>query len=325
MKKNKIVLILFLVLILLLGLFVTKQNKNKSSNTNEDKKLLITLVLDKGGVNDESFNQLAWEGAKKAKEEYGVEVKYLESKQESDYTTNIETAVDLNSDLIIGIGFNLSKAIEDAALNYPDQKFAIIDGSFKTVPKNVGNISFSESEAGYLTGLVAGKTSKTNKFGFIGGMQVPAVLHFKEGFEKGIKEANPNADLVVQYANSFVDASKGKAIAQQMYNNGIDIIMTAGGGVNNGVYETGLENGKYAVAVDMAQNHISPNVILTSALKNVDVGVKSTIKELKDGNFKGGNTTEYNIKNDGVGYEKTKLIPDDIIKFVDSKKESMKK
>ena len=289
-----------------------------STKTEEKESKKVTLVLDLGGVNDESFNQSAWTGAEQASKELGVEVKYLESKQDSDYATNIETAIDMGSDLIIGVGFNLTEAIEKAAYAYPEQQFAIVDGSFKEIPSNVTNIVFNEEEAGYLAGLVTAKTIKSDKFGFVGGFEIPAVINYKNGFERGLKEINPNATLSVQYANSFTDAAKGRAIAEQMSKNGIKCIMAAAGGVNNGIYEVCAEKDTHAVAVDMAQSYILPNTILTSAIKKVDVGVAETIKSYVNGNLKGGTASIYNISNNGVGYEETKLISKDVIEFINN-------
>lgn len=313
MKKFKTLL---LSLIVILSIFTAI---GCSPKVVEDNKIKVTLILDEGGVNDESFNQSAWQGAQKAQDEYNIKANYIESKQESDYKTNIETAIDQGNDLIIGVGFKLSDAIKEAAINYPEQKFAIIDGSYDEIPKNLRSILFNEEQAGYLAGLVAAKVSNSNKFGFIGGMNIPSVSNFAVGYEKAIKEFNPKNELLTQYANSFTDAAKGKSISAKMYQSGIDIIFTAGGGVNSGVYESGKEVNKLAVAVDLPQNKLAPDTILTSALKNVDEGVKLTVKDLVDGKFEGGQIAMFDISNGGVGYEKTKLIPEEVIKFVDSK------
>lgn len=321
MKGKKLGLFI-LISSIITSSFVTGCTSKNESKDNSDK--LITLVLDKGGVNDESFNQLAWKGAQDAKEEYGVTVKYLESNSDADYKTNIETAIDMESDLIIGVGFNLTNPIKNAAESYKEQKFAIVDGSFETIPSNVTPILFDEKEAGYLAGLVVGKTVDSDKFGFIGGLQVPAVLNYRDGFEQGLKEVNNKAVLVEQFANSFTDAAKGKAIASQMYSDNVECIMTAGGGVNLGVYESGKEVGKYAVAVDMSQSHISPTVIITSALKKVDNGIKETIGHLVNDDLTGGKALVYNILNDGVGYEKTDLISKDTEKYVNDQIKKLK-
>jgi len=321
-KSIKIVTIITSLTLILTGCSNSVSDKNIKQ---DNKDTLVTLVLDKGGVNDGSFNESAWKGAENAYKELGVEVKYLESNTDADYAQNIETAMDMDSDLIIGIGFNLSEAIEDAATDYPDQQFAIVDGSFEQIPSNVTPITFNEKEAGYLAGLAVGKTINSDKFGFVGGFEVPAVINYKDGFEQGLKEVNPNATLSVQYANSFTDASKGRVIAEQMVNQGIEGIMGAGGGVNMGIYEVCNEKGKYAVAVDMAQSYMHPNTILTSAIKKVDVGVTETIKKYIDGSLKGGANLTYSIINDGVGYEKTNLLSKDTINYVDSIIDSIKK
>lgn len=292
---------------------------SKESKTVEKDEFKVSLVLDEGGVNDQSFNQSAWEGALKAQENYNVKVTYLESNQESEYLSNIETAIDNESDLIIGVGFKIADTIKDAALAYPEQKFAIIDGTYDKIPENVQPILFNEEEAGYSVGLIASKMTKTNTVGFVGGMDIPSVSNFLVGFEKALKEENSDVKVLSQYANSFTDAAKGKAIANQMINNNADIIFTAGGGVNTGVYEASKEAGVKSIGVDMPCNYISPDVIITSALKNVGVGVEITIKDLVEGNFKGGQAKIFDLSNGGVGYEKTKLIPEEVIKFVESK------
>ena len=197
-----------------LSLMIGCSNTEKT-NVEEDK-LKVSLILDEGGVNDQSFNQSAWEGALRAKEEYGVEVNYIESKSESEYLSNVETAIDDEADLIIGVGFKLTDTMEEASKNYPNQKFAIIDGSYENIPSNVQPILFNEEEAGYAAGLVAANMTKTNKIGFVGGMDIPSVTNFLIGFEKAIKEENKDIEVLSQYANSFTDSSKGRVIAEQM-------------------------------------------------------------------------------------------------------------
>ena len=294
-----------------------------SSKANEEVEVIedetkITLILDEGGVNDQSFNQSSWEGALRAKDQYGVDVNYIESKSESEYLANIETAIDDEADLIIGVGFKLTDTIEEASKNYPNQKFAIIDGNYEEIPSNVQSILFNEEEAGYCVGLIASKMTKTNKVGFVGGMEIPSVDGFKIGFERALKEENPNIELLTQYANSFTDSAKGKAIAQNMIKEGVDIAFSAGGGVNTGVWEACVEAGIKAIGVDMPSSQFSPSII-TSALKRVDVGVESVIKDLVDGKFEGGKVEMFDLSNQGVGYELTDDLPDDVVKYVEDK------
>ena len=311
-KKLKVLL---LSTMLTVGVVGCSKNENVST---EKENYKISLILDEGGVNDQSFNQSSWEGALRAKEQYGVEVNYIESKSESEYLSNVETAIDQDSDLIIGVGFKLTDTIEEASKNYPNQKFAIIDGNYEEIPSNIQPILFKEEEAGYSVGLIAGKMTETNKLGFIGGMDIPSVSNFAKGFERALKEVDPKNELTIQYANSFTDGAKGKAIAQQMIKDNADIIFTAGGGVNNGAWEACVEAGIKAIGVDMPSSQFSPSII-TSALKRVDVGVESVIKDLVDGKFEGGKVKMFELSNQGVGYELTDHLSQDVIDFVENK------
>ena len=284
----------------------------------EDEAQKITLVLSVGGVNDQSFNQGAWEGAQKASEELGVDVSYLESHSDADYITNIETAIDQESHLVVGVGFQVGDAIKEAAKAHPEQKFVTIDSTVEEGLDNVRNISFNEQEAGYLTGLIAAKMTKTNVIGWIGGLDIPSCSNFYIGYEKGAKEGNPDIKILKQFTNSFTDAAKGRVVAEGMVNENADIIFMASGGGNAGSLEVVRENNIKAIGVDMANNYLAPEHIITSALKNVGEGLKLTIKDFVDGNFTSGEV-KYDLSNGGVGFEKTDLLSDEVIKFVEDK------
>ena len=291
-------------------------------STDDVDKTKVTLVLSTGGVNDQSFNQSAWEGAKEAEKELGVEVSYLESKSDSEYIQNIETAIDNDSDLVIGVGFQMGDAIKEVAEAYPEQNFAIIDSTYEEIPENVRPILFNEEQAGYAAGLIASQMTKTGTVGFIGGIDIPSCSNFGVGFEKAVKEENKNNKVLVQYTNSFSDAAKGRVVAEQMVKDGADILFMASGGGNNGILEVAKENNIKAIGVDMPNNYLSPNDIVTSALKNVGEGVKLTIKDFTEGNFNGGNEVRYDLSNGGVGFEKTDLLSEDVIKYVEDKLKS---
>ena len=291
-------------------------------STDDVDKTKVTLVLSTGGVNDQSFNQSAWEGAQEAEKELGVEVSYLESKSDSEYIQNIETAIDNDSDLVIGVGFQMGDAIKEVAEAYPEQNFAIIDSTYEEIPENVRPILFNEEQAGYAVGLIASQMTKTGIVGFIGGIDIPSCSNFGVGFKKAIEEENKNNKVLVQYTNSFTDAAKGRVVAEQMVNNNADILFMASGGGNNGILEVAKENNIKAIGVDMPSNYLSPNDIVTSALKNVGEGVKLTIKDFTEGNFNGGNEVRYDLSNGGVGFEKTDLLSEEVIKYVEEKLKS---
>ena len=293
----------------------------KSTDNAEDK-TKVTLVLSTGGVNDQSFNQSAWEGAKEAEKELGVEVSYLESKSDSEYIQNIETAIDNDSDLVIGVGFQMGDAIKEVAEAYPEQNFAIIDSTYEEIPENVRPILFNEEQAGYAVGLIASQMTKTGTVGFIGGIDIPSCSNFGVGFKKAIEEENKNNKVLVQYTNSFSDAAKGRVVAEQMVKDGADILFMASGGGNSGILEVAKENNIKVIGVDMPNNYLAPEYVITSALKNVGEGVKLTIKDFTEGNFNGGNEVRYDLTNGGVGFEKTDLLSEEVIKYVEEKLKS---
>ncbi|MBC5997812.1 BMP family ABC transporter substrate-binding protein [Romboutsia ilealis] len=299
---------------------------DKSSQGSTSKTVKVGMVADTGGINDESFNQSAWEGLQQAKNDFGIEIKVIESKQASEYISNIDSLIDEGMDLVIGVGNTMKDDIETEAKNYPEQKFAIIDETYDSIPENVTPILFKENEATFLTGLIAGKMTKTNEVGFIGGMENSVISRFEYGFKYGVKISNKDADVKAQYAGTFADAAKGKSIANQMYGNNIDIILSAAGGTGLGAIESAKENNKYAIGVDKDQSSLAPDNVLTSALKKVNVGVYDTVKELVEGSLKGGEAKIYGLKENGVGIPDSteKLVPKDVLDYVNTMMEKVK-
>lgn len=285
------------------------------------KKYKVAMVTDVGGVNDQSFNQSAWEGLKRAKKELGTKIAYKESKQDADYAPNMETITDAGFDLIWGIGFLMGDAIKSTAQINPDQKYAIIDFSYgPETPKNVSCVVFQEEQPSFLVGYIAGKMTRTNKVGFVGGIKFPLIEKFEYGYMAGVKLANSKCEVLRQYAESFTDAAKGKAIANNMYQQGADIVFHASGGVGDGVIEAAKEKEKWAIGVDKDQNFLAPDNVLTSAMKRVDNAIFDMVKKLTRGEFKGGQTVVYSLSNDGVGIAPTssKHVPEQILAEVDA-------
>lgn len=285
-------------------------------------KVSVSMVTDTGGVNDQSFNQSAWEGLQRAKSELGVNVSYVESAQEADYARNLDTLRDSNQDLIWGIGFLMGDAILNAAKANPNQKYAIIDFAYENAPANVIGVLFREQEPSFLVGYIAGKMTKTGVVGFVGGIESELIGRFQYGFQAGVAFANPNARVLVQYAASFTDAAKGKSIALQFYQNGADIVYHAAGGVGDGVIEAAKEQGKWAIGVDRDQNYIAPNNVLTSAMKRVDNAIYNIVADLAKGVFNGGQTVVYGLAEGGVDIAPTSSmnVPADILAEVEALK-----
>ena len=225
-------------------------------------------------------------------------------------------------DLIVGVGYQVSDSIKEAVEAYPNQDFVMIDSSYEEgqeIPNNIRPITFNEKEAGYLTGLIAGKMTETNIISCIGGFDIPSLTPFFEGYEEGAKEVNPNVKVLRQYINSFTDAAKGKVAAQQMINENSDIIFMATGGGNMGIIEAIKEANVKGIGVDMPMSYLAKDHIITSALKNVGEGLKLTIKDYIEGNFNGGNEVKYDLTNGGIGYEVTDHLPQEVVNFVEEK------
>ena len=278
----------------------------------------VGIVLGEGSVNDQSFNQATWEGLKQAEEDFGIEVKYLESRQESEYIPNIETLIDEDMDLIIGVGYQLKEAIQTSAENYPDRKFAILDETYDNIPKNVIPVVFNEQESAYLVGAIAAKMTKTNKVGFIGGLPAPSVLRYQYGYKYGVENTNKDVKVYEQYANTFTDQAKGKAIANQMHSSGVDVILGAAGDCGTGAIEAAKENNKYAIGGDRDQRDLAPDNVIVSALKKLNVASYSLAKMVVDGTFEGGAEKVYGLKEGGVGLpdDLDRLIPQDVVDYV---------
>ncbi len=303
----------------------------EGSKTEESKQYKVGMITDTGGVNDQSFNQSAWEGLLSIQEELGkdkLDVKYLESTKDADYATHIETFADQEMDLIIGVGFKLGPAIGEASKAYPEQKFALIDAAVDGGnPENVTSLFYEDHVSSYLVGLIAGRMTETNKVAFIGGIESDVLERFNWGFRAGAEAAKENVQVVSQYSNSFTDAALGKSIANQMHKNGVDIIFTAAGGVGIGAIEAAKENGKKAIGVDQDQNALAPDNIITSAMKNIDVSVAEMVRNLVEKNeFKGGEAIVNTLAMEGVGIAPTtnKNVPPDVLKFVDEQAEKIK-
>lgn len=288
----------------------------EASSTASKKEFKVAMVTDTGGVNDQSFNQSSWEGLQQLKADTGAEVSYTESKQESDYGTNLDKAADDNNQLIWGVGFAMADALLNAAKSNPDISYAIVDNAYDTTPSNVTSVVFRAQEPSFLVGYIAGKTTKTNKVGFVGGISSAVIDQFEYGYRAGVayaaKELNKKIDIVSQYAESFSDSAKGKAIANSMYSGGCDIVFHAAGNVGVGVIEAAKEAKKLAIGVDKDQSYLAPDYVLTSAMKLVNKAVEEVSKDAMDGKEIGGKTYSLGLTEDAVGIPtEHKLMSDD--------------
>ncbi len=304
----------FLISIFALSLFATNAFAFK-----------VGLVLDKGGKDDKSFNSAAYEGALKAQKELGIELKYVEATDSNSIENLHRSFAKKDFDLIIGIGFAQADAVKKISTQFPDKKFAIVDGNV-TAP-NVKSLMFEEQEASYLVGAIAALKSKTGKIGFIGGMDIPLIRRFEMGYKAGAEKINGKVNLVSNFigvtGEAWNNPAKAKELALNQYNTGVDVIFVAAGASGTGAFDAAEDKKAFAIGVDSNQNWMKPGYILTSMLKRVDVAVFDTIKDAKDGNFKAG-VLQFGLKNKGVDYavdaNNEKLLTPEIRKKVEELK-----
>lgn len=278
------------------------------SQPDTQKKLLVGIVFDKGGIDDKSFNASAFRGLERAKNELGVEIQTLESREEKDYAGNLEAMVDKKCDLVIGVGINMQSAMDQVAGENSDVKFALVDAAVDK--PNVRALKFKEEEGSYLAGYAAGLVSKTKKIGFVGGMKIPLIEKFLAGYAAGAKAANPEVVVLpAKYTGDWNNVDVGKEAAKALFMGGADIVYHAAGKAGLGVINAAKEANKLAIGVDSDQDMIAEGFVLTSMIKRVDEAVYQSIKDLKDGKFAAGETI-YDLKAGGVGLSEMKFTKD---------------
>lgn len=317
-----------------------------------NKPIPVGLVIDVGGRGDHSFNDAAlrglelyaagkrYEGGKyvdaspdevrkslpphltaiaSTLQPLAVKPMVLQSKAQEDYTPNLQLLVDQGAQLTVGNGYMLANAVRSAAQENPRSQFLLIDsqvldaqGKVLRLP-NVRTVLFKEQEGSFLVGALAGLVTKTNKVGFVGGIEVPLIQRFEVGYRAGVKTTNPKAAqaLSAVYTGSFNNMAAGKQVAQDLISKGADILFHAAGADGMGVIQAVQEaraagRSVYAIGVDSDQSHVAPDAILTSMMKHTDLAIYQATKDLVDGKFSAGEQV-LGLKENGVGLAEVRL------------------
>ncbi|MFF6993591.1 BMP family protein [Streptomyces sp. NPDC008313] len=313
----------------------TSSDNDSSSSSSDSKGLKIGLAFDVGGRGDHSFNDSAARGADKAKKEFGAELKELTAKTsdtEADREQRLSDLAEAGYNPIIGVGYAYAASMTKVAAKYPKTNFGIVDSVVDA--KNVDSITFTEEQGSYLAGVAAALKTKKDHVGFIGGVDVPLIKKFEAGYVQGVKDTNAKIKVDTQYlshgsdTSGFASPDKGKEAAQGMLDKGADVIYSAAGSSGNGAIEAvaGVK-GAWAIGVDSDQYNIPglakyKNSILTSVVKNVDLGVYDLIKSVKDGDPKTGTNT-YALKDNGVSLSTSGGFIDDIQGKLDEAKKKI--
>lgn len=265
----------------------------------------VAIVLDLGGLGDQSFNDAAYAGLVKLREELGAEIRYVESRTISDYEPNLSMLAREGYDVIWAIGFLLEDAVRKISVQYPDTKFGIIDAGFtpeehETVLPNVLGVLFKEHEGSFLVGALAAATTETKIVGFVGGMQNPVIERFEAGFKAGVWSVDSDIKILTNYTGAFDDPGKGKTATDSMIRQKADVIFHAAGGTGLGMIEAAEEQGVWAIGVDSDQHHVAPTAVLNSMIKRVDVAVFDGTIMMLEPDFK-AETISLGLQQNGVG------------------------
>jgi basic membrane protein A len=267
----------------------------------------VGIVFEECGLED-AFNNLCFAGAQRAEEEFGIRSDYVIATDAADFEALQRRYAESGEyALIICTGANQADALMNVSADFPDQKFALIDRAIAD-RANVASVLFRDEESSFLAGALAARVTKTNKLGFVGGMDIAAINRFLAGYQAGARYINPDCEIMVSYAGSWSEPAKGKELALAQYDAGVDIVFAAAGSSGDGVIDAAEERGSYAIGVDTDQRYLAPDTVLVSVLKRTDVVIFALIKETVDGEFTGG-VRSVGLQEDGVGISLDNALP----------------
>ncbi len=287
------------------------------------------LIFDLGGKFDKSFNEAAFNGAQRWAEETGGTFREIELQSEAQREQALRRFAEAGANPVITTGFAFADPVNAVAPDYPDTKFVNIDGWLPEVPANVQLIGFQEHQGSYLVGMLAAMASKSNKVGFIGGMDIPLIRHFACGYAQGVKAMNPDATVIANMTGTtpaaWNDPVKGSELTKAQISQGADVVYAAAGGTGVGVLQTAADENILSIGVDSNQNYLHPGKVLTSMLKRVDVAVYDSMKAGAD--IETGGLTVLGLAEEGVGYAldefNASLITDEMKAKVDAARQDI--
>jgi basic membrane protein A len=248
------------------------------------------IIYDFGGKFDQSFNQSASVGVERFKKETGVAVREFEIQNASQREQIMRLFAHRGASVIVAVGFTQASAVETVAKEFPNVKFAVIDGTVDL--PNVESINFREQESSFLCGMAAAMATKTGKVGFVGGMDIPLIRKFALGYRAGVAYVDPKIEVIENMTGStpaaWTNPTAGSELAMSQFGRGADVVFHAAGATGKGVMQAAADAGLLSIGCDSNQDYLHPGSVLTSAVKRVDVAVYTVFTEVRNGTWKAG-------------------------------------
>lgn len=321
-KKMILWLMLATLMLSLTGCF---SGNSESSNTNIEVKLVVSLIIP-DQLGDKSFFDSAHAGMLRAEKDLGIVYKMYESNYDRTLFTEQMIEASEESDVVIALGYEFYDLVKEMSQTYEDKIYLYVDDVLEGY-SNIASLTYGQDEGSFLAGAFGALMTKETQIdginesaiiGMVGGRDIPVIRDFQKGYEAGAKYIDPSIEVLTAFSGDFTNTEKCRKKAEELYQQGADIVFAVAGGAGIGVFDAAEENGRYAIGVDSDQRYINPDVILASMVKNVGNSIYDTLIKIQTGESVSGVNYTFGLKENGVdltyGDDTMKVIVPDAIR-----------
>ena len=300
-----------------------------------ESELKVALVVS-GGLGDRSFYDSSAEGVEWAEEDFGIDSRVLECRNDPSLFRDRLIQGSMYGDVVVVVGFEFYDVVQTVAPEFPEVEYIYVDNNVEG-HDNITSIIYKENEGSFLAGaLAAMMTTETEvpnitaekTIGMVGGMDIPVIRNFQVGYQEGAKYIDSETEVETVFAGDFEDPAQGKESALTLFSQGADVVFAAAGKTGEGVFQAAAENKNYVIGVDADQRYINPDVIIASVVKAVNVSVYESIERIINDELDSGSLYTYGLEEEGVyiGYgteEMEQIVPAEIKEKVQTIKEKI--
>ncbi len=268
----------------------------------------VALIISDAGLGDKGFNDLGYSGLKRAIKDFGVSGSPVQDPQiDTHCAQDLTAAAQGGYGLVINLNYGCGTALPQVAAQYPNVKFVMVDNVVKG--SNITSEMFDVQDSSFLAGVVASMLNVNGKarqarghhvVGAIGGVKSPGIDQFLVGYQQGAQYIDKKAKVLVAYANSFADPSKGASLTKSMFSQGATVVYQVAGVTGLGGIKAAKQANLFAIGVDSDQDYLAPGHVLTSSIKHTDTAVYTAVKDYVQGTLKGNATLTFGLANNGV-------------------------